>query len=261
MFGNKDKEKKELPETTFKEDVVDFLKFSAVFLTVFFLARSLVYDYFIIPSSSMYPSLMIGDMPLVEKWPYGYSRHSFWFSPHIFDARRCKQRDVIRGEVIVFKMPEDNDTNVIKRVIGLPGDRVKVIDGTIFVNDEEAKREFVGDVVYVDERDHSYRPLKKYLETIPGTGIVHETVYDESRASFPQNNMEEITVPAGYYFVMGDNRDYSKDSRCGLGLVPEENLMGHAVRVLHSIGNGVKIWEPHLWLQNIRYSRILKKII
>lgn len=246
---------------TLKEEVVDFLKFAVIFFSIFFLARSLVYDYFIIPSSSMYPSLLIGDIPLVEKWPYGYSRHSFWFSPNLFSGRIMKQREIVRGEVVVFKMPGDNSINIIKRVVGLPGDKIKVVNGTLYINGVEAKREYSKRIVFVDERDGSYRPLNVYNETIPFSNVVHEVAYDESRAYTPQNNMSEITVPSKHYFVMGDNRDYSKDSRCGLGLVPEENLMGHASRVLHSIANGVKLWEPHLWFQNIRYNRILKKII
>lgn len=253
--------KSHVREMSLKEEVVDFLRFAAVFISLFFLARSLIFDYFIIPSSSMYPTLLIGDMPLVEKWPYGYSKHSFWFSPNIFSGRKLRQRDVVRGEVIVFKMPEDNETNIIKRVIGLPGDKIKVENGTLFINGIEAKREFSKKVVFIDERDGSYRALKVYNEKIPYSNVVHEVAYDDDRVSMPQNNMREVTVPDGYYFVMGDNRDYSKDSRCGLGLVPDENLMGHGIRVVHSIANGVKLWEPHRWIQNIRYSRIFKKII
>ena len=260
-MAEKDTEKKEEEETTFKEEAIDFAKFAVGFVTAFFLVRSLVYDYFIIPSSSMYPTLLIGDMPLVEKWPYGYSKHSFWFSPNVFDGRKAKQRDVVRGEVIVFKMPKDGETNIIKRVVGLPGDTIKVVNGTLYINGLEAKRTFVDNIVYVDERNGAYNALKLYREVIPYSNIEHDVAYDPERAFTPQNHMPEITVPAGHYFVMGDNRDNSMDSRSGLGLIPEENLMGHASHVLHSIGNGVKLWEPHLWLQNIRYSRILKKII
>ena len=255
------KTEKEDKKMSFKEEMIDFGKFAVTFLTAFFLARSLIYDYFIIPSSSMYPSLWIGDMPLVEKWPYGYSKHSFWFSPNLFHGRKFRQREIVRGEVIVFKLPEDNETNIIKRVVGLPGDKIKVENGTLFINGLEAKRTFARKDIYRDDRDGSYRPLTIYTETIPYSNIQHEVAYDEERALSPQNHMKEITVPKGYYFVMGDNRDYSKDSRCGLGLIPDENLMGHAIRVIHSIGNGVKLWEPHLWLQNIRYSRFMKKII
>lgn len=253
---------KEQKEMTLKEEIVDFMRFAVIFGTLFFGARALIYDYFIVPSTSMFPTLLIGDMPLVEKWPYGYSKHSFWFSPDLFDGRVLKQRDVKRGEVVVFKgSGEYKEINLIKRVIGLPGDKVQVKNGEVFVNGEKAERKYKNDIVYIDERDHSYRLLKLYQEKLPGSDVVHDVAYDEERSDLPQNNTEEFSVPIGYYFVMGDNRDYSKDSRCGLGIVPEENLMGHAVRVLHSIGNSVKLWEPHLWLQNIRYGRIFKKII
>ena len=140
-------EKNEEKEMTFKEEVIDFLQFAAVFFSIFFLTRSLVYDYFIIPSSSMYPTLLIGDIPLVEKWPYGYSKHSFWFSPNLFSGRIAKQREVKRGEVIVFKQPGNENINIIKRVVGLPGDKIKVINGTLFINGVEAKREYAKQIV------------------------------------------------------------------------------------------------------------------
>lgn len=253
---------KEKSKMTLKEECVDFLKFAFIFGICFFGARSLVFDYFIVPSSSMFPNLLVGDMPLVEKWPYGYSKHSFWFSPNVFDGRVLKQRDVKRGEVIVFKgSGKYSDINLIKRVIGLPGDTIQVVNGDIIVNGKLATRKYIKDVIYVDENDHSYKVLKLYEEVLPESDIVHTVAYDDEFTNSVQNNTEVFDVPEGCYFVMGDNRDYSKDSRCGLGLVPEENLMGHAIRIIHSIANSVKLWEPHLWLQNIRYSRILQRII
>ncbi|MDR2682122.1 MAG: signal peptidase I [Holosporaceae bacterium] len=242
---------------SFKEDI----RFLTIFLLVFASIRFFVYDYFIIPSSSMVPSLLIGDMPLVEKWAYGYSKHSIWFSPNFFSGRIGSARPK-RGEVIVFKAPEDNDTNVIKRVIAIPGDRVSVKDGIICVNGIEARITFQKRMIYHDIKQKTHHELVVYEEKLPlSDAPVHTVAYFEPAGNSEVNHFAEQTVPEGYYFVMGDNRDFSKDSRCGLGMVPEENLMGKAVRTIYSIDNGVKLWEPWLWFQNIRYSRILKKII
>jgi signal peptidase I len=237
-------------------------RFVIVFITTFCLARFFVYDYYIVPSSSMVPTLLIGDMPLVEKWAYGYSKHSVWFSPNLFSGRILFRNNVKRGEVIVFKAPEDNDTNVIKRVIGLPGDKVSVESGVVCVNGVRAKLTPKGKTVYKDTGQDKFYELTLYDEVLPLTeGTAHTVAYLEEGVDAAQNHFKEVVVPEGHYFVMGDNRDCSKDSRCGLGLVPAENLMGHAVRTIHSIGNGVRLWEPWLWFQNIRYDRILKKIM
>ncbi|MDR2794921.1 MAG: signal peptidase I [Holosporaceae bacterium] len=242
----------------FKED----LRFLVIFLLVFATIRFFVYDYFIIPSSSMVPSLLIGDMPLVEKWVYGYSKHSIWFSPNFFSGRIGKENRPNRGEVIVFKSPEDNDTNVIKRVIAVPGDKISVKNGIIRVNGVDAQITFQKRMIYHDIRQKTRHELVIYTEKLPLSDTPEHTVaYFEPSNNSEANHFAEITVPEGYYFVMGDNRDFSKDSRCGLGMVPEENLMGKAIRTIYSIDNGVKLWEPWLWLQNIRYNRILKKII
>jgi signal peptidase I len=216
----------------------------------------------------MVPTLLIGDMPLVEKWAYGYSKHSVWFSPPLFSGRKLFKNNVKRGEVIVFKHPHDednpknNDLNIIKRVIALPGDRVGVNDGVIRVNGVDAKLTFKENMVYHDTNRDNFLDLKLYEEKLPLADVPPHTVayVDEMSYSKP-NHFDEIVVPDGYYFVMGDNRDCSKDSRCGLGLVPVENLMGKALCIVHSIDNGVKLWEPWLWLQNIRYSRFLRRIL
>lgn len=245
-----------------KESFRDDLRFVVVFVTIFALFRFFVYDYYIIPSSSMVPSLLIGDMPLVEKWAYGYSRHSIWFSPKIFSGRVGFKHNVKRGEVIVFKEPGTCEKNIIKRVIALPGDRVAVRDGVIYVNGISAKLKYRKTFVYEDTNQRTFEELKVYDEKLPlSDAPVHTVAYYEPAKGFGPNNFAEVTVPDGYYFVMGDNRDFSKDSRCGLGMVPEENLMGRAVRTIYSIANGVKLWEFWLWFQNIRYSRIMRKIV
>lgn len=245
-----------------EENWRDDLKFIVVFIFFFAMFRFFVYDYYIIPSSSMVPGLLIGDMPLTEKWTYGYSKHSLWFSPPLFSGRKFFRNNVKRGEVIVFKEPGLEDKNIIKRVIGLPGDKVSVHDGIIRVNGVDAELKFKEKMVYRDIAQRTIDELMIYEEKLPlSDAPIHDVAYFEPAKYSAVNHFAEITVPAGHYFVMGDNRDFSKDSRCGLGLVPEENLMGRASRVIYSIGNGVKLWEFWLWLQNIRYSRIFKKII
>lgn len=250
--------KSEAGVESFKDD----LKFIVTFLFFFAMFRFFVYDYYIIPSSSMVPSLLIGDMPLVEKWQYGYSKHSLWFSPPLFSGRKFFKHNVKRGEVIVFKEPGTCDKNIIKRVIGLPGDKVSVHDGIVKVNGVDAELVFKEKFVYRDTNQRTIDELVVYEEKLPlSDAPIHTVAYFEPAKYSDVNHFAEITVPAGHYFVMGDNRDFSKDSRCGLGLVPEENLMGRAVRIIYSIANGVKLWEFWLWFQNIRYSRIFKKII
>lgn len=245
-------------ESSFKDDI----RFIVIFVSVFALFRFFVYDYYIIPSSSMVPSLLIGDMPLVEKWAYGYSRHSIWFSPKLFEGRKFFKNNVKRGEVIVFKSPEGDDKNIIKRVIALPGDKVKVENGIVHVNGTPAELKFKERFIYEDINQRTFSELTVYEEKLPlSDAPIHTVAYYEPARNWLPNHFKEIEVPKGHYFVMGDNRDFSKDSRCGLGMVPEENLMGRAVYTIYSIANGVKLWEFWLWFQNIRYSRIMRKII
>jgi signal peptidase I len=248
----------------FKED----LRFIVIFVFFFSMFRFFLYDWYIVPSSSMVPGLLIGDMPFVEKFTYGFSKHSIWFSPDLFSGRVFFMNNVKRGEVIVFKHPRDdanpenNDVNLIKRVIALPGDKISVNNGVISVNGVEADLRFQKKFVYHDTYIRKFIELNLYDEKLPFSDApVHAVAYRNEMKFSEANNFKEVTVPPGHYFVMGDNRDCSKDSRCGLGFVPEENLMGRAWFLVYSIDNGVKLWEFWLWFQNIRYSRILKRII
>ena len=248
----------------FNED----LRFIIIFVSFFSIFRFFVFDWYIVPSSSMVPTLLIGDMPFVKKFAYGFSKHSIWFSPNLFSGRMYFKNNVKRGEIIVFKHPKDDinpaneDINVIKRVIALPGDKVSVEDGVIKVNGVCAKLIFQKKTLYHDTHTGKFIELSLYEEQLPLSDTpTHIVAYMDEMKHSAQNHFEEIVVPEGHYFVMGDNRDCSKDSRCGLGFIPAENLMGQAWFIVHSIGNGVRLWEFWLWLQNIRYNRLFQRII
>lgn len=263
LFGDD----KELSPEEKKQKLKSDLKFCAWFTVVFLIFRFFIYDWYIVPSCSMVPTLLVGDMPFVEKFAYGISKHSIWFSPNLFSGRFFFKNNVKRGEIIVFKHPYDsrhpeyNDLNLIKRVIALPGDRVSVNNGIISVNGVEAKLKFKEEVNYFDYPTGNTYIINRYEEKLPlSDAPVHTVGYIEEMKYSEPNNFKEVTVPEGHYFVMGDNRDCSRDSRCGLGFIPAENLMGRAIFTVYSIDKGVKLWEFWRWFQNIRYERICRPI-
>lgn len=263
MFSKKEELTEEEKKAKFKSD----LKFCAWFTVIFLIFRFFVYDWYIVPSCSMVPTLLIGDMPFVEKFAYGISKHSIWFSPNLFSGRLFFRNNVKRGDVIVFKHPHDllnpanDDLNLIKRVIALPGDRVSVENGVISVNGVKAELKYKEEVNYYDYTRGETHIIQRYEEKLPlSDAPVHTVGYIEEMKNSKANHFREVTVPEGHYFVMGDNRDCSKDSRCGLGFIPEENLMGRAIFKVYSIDKGVKLWEFWRWFQNIRYDRLLKSI-
>ena len=207
--------------------------------------RTVAYEPFNIPSASMLPTLLIGDYLFVSKWAYGYSRHSMPFSPPVFEGRILESQ-VDRGDVAVFKLPRDNSTDYIKRIVGLPGDRIQVKGGQLFINDEPVKRERVDDFVDRDWRGNTVR-IPRYRETLPN-GVQHHTL--DMVQNSDTDNTPVFTVPAGHYFAMGDNRDNSVDSRVpggGVGFVPAENLVGRADILFFSKPDDVGIWEVWNW--------------
>lgn len=261
------KKKRALTSEEKKEKFRSDLRFCVVFTVVFLLFRFFVYDWYIVPSCSMVPTLLVGDMPFVEKFRYGFSKHNVWFSPNLFSGRCFFKDNVKRGEVVVFKHPYDpghpeyNDLNLIKRVIALPGDRVSVRDGIISVNGVDAQLTYKEEVNYFDYPTGNTYIIKRYEEKLPlSDAPAHVVGYIDDMRDSDANHFAEVTVPEGCYFVMGDNRDCSRDSRCGLGFIPAENLMGRAIFKVYSIDNGVKLWEFWRWFQNIRYDRLLKSI-
>jgi len=231
--------------------------FKSIVLAIFIalLIRSFIAEPFNIPSGSMKPNLLVGDFIFVSKWSYGYSRHSLPFSiPLIPNKIFGKMPE--RGDVAVFKTPYDNRTDYIKRVIGLPGDTIKIINGQIFINNELILRKKTNDFIDVDKNKNTKR-LRKYIEYFYGKEIEVLDLMDNGIV----DNTQLYTVPKKHFFVLGDNRDNSQDSRFlnRLGYVPVENLVGKAQFVFFSLENSrfFQIWK---WPNSIRFERLMDKI-
>jgi signal peptidase I len=218
--------------------------------------RSLAFEPFNIPSGSMIPTLLEGDYLFVSKFSYGYSRHSFPLSIMPISGRVFAEVPK-RGDVIVFKLPRDNKTDYIKRLIGLPGDTIQVKDGRLFINNAIIERERMDDFVYTD-RFGSVRRVTQYKETLP-EGKQHFILEEGDSKSY--DNTREYTVPAGHYFMMGDNRDNSLDSRADVGFVPDENLVGRAEVLFFSTDGTAAIWEIWRWPFAMRFNRFFDRII
>ncbi len=217
--------------------------------------RTVAYEPFNIPSGSMIPTLLIGDYLFVSKASYGYSRYSLPFSLPLFSGRLFFEEPE-RGDVMVFKLPTDNQTDYIKRIIGLPGDVIQLKKSVLYINGKPVKRQKVEDFVNRDEYGN-YTRTPRYLETLPNgrshyiIEFTESTVFDSTPA---------YTVPEGHYFAMGDNRDKSKDSRylSDVGFVPRQNLIGRADFLFFSVNGTVwKIWE---WSKTLRVERFFQGI-
>ncbi len=215
--------------------------------------RTFAFEPFNIPSGSMIPTLLVGDYLFVSKYSYGYSRHSFPLSLAPFSGRLF-QREPVRGDVVVFKLPTDNRTDYIKRIVGLPGDRVQLRGGALHLNGEAVKREKIADYVSRDERGSTSRMIQ-YVETLPG-GRPHPII--EISDTGRLDDTEVFLVPEGHFFLMGDNRDNSLDSRvmAHVGYVPAENLVGRAEFLFFSTDGSASLFEPWKWPFAIRYVRL-----
>ena len=220
-------------------------------LVLALIIRTFLFQPFSIPSGSMRPTLLEGDYLFVTKWAYGYSRHSLPFSPNIFSGRIWSGAPE-RGDVAVFKFPPNPQLDYIKRVIGLPGDRVQMRNGVLYINDEPVKREKIGQIDNPDVTEVN-RPVDVYRETLPN-GVSYDTL-DISPNSIADDT-REFVVPEGHYFMMGDNRDNSNDSRAAVGFVPLENFVGRANIIFFSIAGGASPLEIWKWPSLIRPSRL-----
>ena len=234
--------------------ILDNIKTIIGALIIAIIIRSLIFQPFYIPSSSMEPTLLIGDRIFVSKSTYGFSKHSFPFSPNIF-SQRIFYENPRQGDLVVFKTPADNRTDYIKRLIGLPGDEIQFIEGNIFINDKQIVRRKINSRNLVRCGKFSFK-VNTYEEILPN-GIKHIAVYNELGTL---QNTKKFKVPENHFFFLGDNRDCSKDSRY-LGSVNFINLVGKAQIIFFSNdtvkGSLLKFWN----LKNsFRFDRFLKKI-
>ena len=232
-------------------------------LTIFYaliiaiIIRSLLIQPFYIPSSSMEPNLLVGDRIFVTKFSYGYSNHSFPFSPPIFEGRFFYKKPK-KGDVVVFKTPVDNRTDYIKRLIGVPGDSIQFIDGELYINDLQVFRDKINESkeIYCGNENLDVNFFEEKLEN----GRKFVTVY---RKNFSYQNSDKFIVPDDHFFYLGDNRDCSKDSRylSSVGYVHKDNLVGKAQIIFFSsdarIGSILEVWN---WNKLIRFKRFFKKI-
>jgi len=240
-----------------KKKIIDNIKTLFYALIIALFIRSLFFQPFYIPSSSMEPNLLIGDRLFVSKYSYGYSRHSFPFSPKIFTGR-ILEKSPKRGDVVVFKTPADNRTDYIKRLIGLPGDKVQIINKDLYLNDIKIEKIKVETSLNIN-CGNKILQVDTYEETLPN-GKKYLAVY---RKDGTMINTDKFIVPKEHYFFLGDNRDCSKDSRflSSVGYVNFNNLVGKARLIFFSNdrkkGSFLKFWK---WNQIVRKDRLFKKI-
>ena len=221
--------------------------------------RTVAFEPFNIPSGSMIPTLLVGDYLFVSKYSYGYSRYSLPFSPNLFSGRILGHAPE-RGDVVVFRLPRDTSVNYIKRIVGLPGDRVQMRAGQLYINGTQVPRTRLGVFTAVSERG-DMREAGLYTEVLPN-GRTHELLKQTDQGG--ANDTPEFKIPEGNVFAMGDNRDDSLDSRfpasVGVGFVPLENLVGRAEFIFFSVDAVAPWWQVWEWPFEIRWSRLLHGI-
>jgi signal peptidase I len=267
-----------------KEDgFVELIKAVLWALGIAVVLRSLLFSPFNIPTGSMISNLLVGDYLFVNKFSYGYSRYSFPFGPPLFSGRIFASPPK-RGDIVVFKLPRDNSTDYIKRIVGLPGDRIEMRDGVLFINEQMVSKERLADKEFREtpnadcsqrEPYRAYRVVKadgkvwcrlpQYRETMPDALGGRHYVVTDLVANGPTDNTGTFIVPDKHYFAMGDNRDDSLDSRVdpsegGVGFVPDVNLVGRAEFRFFSTDGSARWYNPVSWFTAVRTDRLFTSI-
>ena len=256
----------------------DTIKVVLQALVIAFLFKWLLFQPFNIPSGSMKPTLLVGDFLFVSKLSYGYSTYSFptcfsqlWSRLAFMDV--CRNGKLFtgrlfasqpkRGDVVVFKLPRDNSTDYIKRLIGLPGDEIQMIKGQLFINKVAVPKRRIGE--YRTREDGPVAQAYPVFEEELPNGVKYRVL--DTEPDGPYDNTVVFTVPPGHYFMMGDNRDNSLDSRVqrgGVGMVPYENLVGRAEVIFFSGAfdepDAFRWWKPWTWPFDVRYSRFFDRV-
>lgn len=217
--------------------------------------RSFAFEPFNIPSGSMKSNLLVGDYLFVSKYSYGYSRYSFPFGLPFFSGR-IMASEPRRGDVVVFRYPPNPRVDYIKRLIGLPGDKVQVKEGIVYINGKALERHLVDN--FSDSENNMVHSIPRFTETLPDGKVI--TILKEKEGIDAANNTPEYTVPDGKYFMMGDNRDNSRDSRFEVGFVPAENLVGRAEIIWFSTDGSAKWLNPISWFTALRTERFFRRI-
>jgi signal peptidase I len=213
-----------------KEKIIKEIKSISLILIVVMTFRSVLFEPFRIPSGSMIPTLMIGDFILVNKMSFGFKvPFSDWYSDPIY---LFGKKDPARGDIVVFKYPKDPEINFIKRVIGLPGDTIEIRNKVVYINEKPLQMSEISGKEIMDDMDEKFKDHKLKFYNYE-TGI-HKHIIQEDSENYFKVDFEKITVPAGQFFVMGDNRDFSMDSRYW-GFVPHQNIKGEAMLVWFSL--------------------------
>lgn len=246
-------------KTNYKDKVKkEIISLAAAFFFIM-IFRTFLFQMFVIPTGSMIPTLLVGDYLFVNKFTYGFGTHSFPFGIIPIKNRIYEQEKIKRGDVVVFFNPKDRNLDYVKRAVGIPGDKIQVKDGILNINDTPVNLEKIGSYTMNDERTNRLIIFTKYIETLPN-GVKHEILKQYPMGEGPLDNTEAYFVPEDHYFMMGDNRDRSQDSRVldKVGYVPIENVIGRVEQIFFS--TSAKWYEPWNWPFGVRVDRLLKLV-